>query len=244
MVRNRLNTATFTLLIILMLATPVGAATGLGPWISAGVGLNGLAMDDINKADLRWYEPSPTGFDLPDITSGMMLSFGVGYDMSPVVGYGFYYEHQYASTKGTDVDVDGNLNLGANIFTGRVTARFIRRESVLLGVSGGLGYLATSGNTKVTRSGINYGEQKIKGSGFSIEGGLLGEIKLADKTLLDITVGYRYAKVDEFKLDGAPVYNEDGSRMSLDYSGVTARVGIKYRFGSGEGVQETRPDIH
>lgn len=241
---NRKTTGALGLLLLLTMATGASAATGTGPWVSAGLGYNGLAMDDINSADVRWYEESPEGFNLPDINSDFALSFGLGYDMSPVVGYGFYWEHQYAGAKGTDVDVDGHLNLGADLFIGRVTARFIRKESFLLGVAGGIGFVSTSGKIDASRSGTNYGEQKITGSTFSLDGALIGEVVLGEKTLLDISVGYRYAKVDEFKVAGAPAYDADGDRMSIDYSGFMTRVGVKFRFGSGEGVQESRPDIN
>ena len=37
--------------------------------------------------------------------------------------------------------------------------------------------------------------------------------------------------IKDIKVDNAPVYNEDGSQLALDYTGYIVKVGYKYTFG-------------
>ncbi len=105
-----------SLVFLVVMAQPLQAEEGVGSWFQVSLGLHGMAMDDINKTEFRWHEDSPNGFDLKDISTGMALSFGVGYDISEVVGYGLFWEHQYASTKGNDQGMEADVNLAADIF--------------------------------------------------------------------------------------------------------------------------------
>jgi hypothetical protein len=224
-----------TLLCLVLIVWTSGvqaAAVGEGSWVQVSLGLHGMAMDDINKTDFRWHEDSANGFDLKELSSGMALSFGIGYDMSPALGYGFFWEHQYAKTDGQDQEIKADVNLGANIFAGRVNYNFIRSEKWRLGLAGSLGYLATSGNVKISTDGVNYGDTAIKGSGWSLEGMAIVEFVAGESTIVQVTGGWRQAEVKSFKNGGATAKLPDGSDMTLDYTGFTARVGLKYRFGN------------
>ena len=60
-------------------------------------------------------------------------------------------------------------------------------------------------------------------------------------TVIEATVGWRYAVIDEFKYASAPALKEDGTNLELDYTGYIVKVGAKFLFNWSGG--EDRPDI-
>ncbi|MCP4290919.1 MAG: outer membrane beta-barrel protein [bacterium] len=216
------------------------AREGEGPWFQVSLGYNGMAMQDINETDFRWHEDSD-GFDLDDVTGGMALSFGLGYDMSKSYGYGLFWEHQYGSTSGTDVEMKADVNLRADIFAGRLNYNFITNDQWRFGVAGALGFLVVNGNVNKTTSGASYGKSELTGQTWSLEGMGIVEFSVGEKSLIQLTAGWREANVKSFKNASATVFKPDGQKMSMDYTGFTARVGYKIRFGSLSG--QTVPDI-
>ncbi len=233
-------------LLLVLLALPTAsaaiAAEGVGSWVQVSLGVNGMAMDDINEADFRWHEESPDGFNLNEINSGMALSFGVGYDMSPAIGYGFFWEHQYASSNGMDQEMEADVNLAADIFSGRVNFNFIRKEKWRLGVAGSMGFLVAGGDVNKTTAGASYGSSDLSGNCMTFEGMANLEIITGGGSIVQINGGWRQAEVTSFKNGSAPVQKPDGENMSLDYSGFTARVGLKFRFG--DMADQTVQDIN
>lgn len=229
------------LLLIISLSGLAHAGDDQRSWVLVSLGVNGLAMDDINNTDFRWHEDSPDGFGLGEVTAGMALSFGIGYDLSPAISYGLIWEHQYATTKGTDQDLTADVNLAADNFLGRMEYRFLRKEKWRLGLAGSLGYMVVGGEINKTTSGASYGDSDLSGNTWAFEGMAIVDIVVGKSSTLQISGGWREAKVKSFKNASAPVLKDDGSDMSLDYSGFTARVGLKYSFGSSE--YQTTPDI-
>ncbi len=234
--------AVWALVLVLGLGPASFAAEGEGPWVQVSLGMNGLAMDDINQTDFRWHEDSPGGFDLDDFNSGLALAFGVGHDISQMVGYGLFWEHQYAATKGSDLDMEADVNLAADIFSGRLNVNFIRAEKWRLGVAGSLGFLVAGGDVNKTTAGASYGKTDLSGTCWALEGMANLELVVGQSSIVQITGGWRQAEVKSLKYGGTTVTGPDGGDMSLDYSGFTARVGLKYRFG-GEGGQAS-PNIN
>lgn len=238
--RNAL--AAISLISLLAISSQSFAAEGTGSWVQVSLGLNGMAMDDINETDFRWHEDSPDGFNLGEVNSGTALSFGVGYDMSPLVGYGLFWEHQYASTDGMDQEMKADVNLAADIFTGRLNLNFLRRSHWRLGVAGSLGFLVVGGSVDKTTDGASYGKTDLSGNCWALEGMANLEIVVGESTIVQVTTGWRQADVSSFKNASATVSTPDGGDMSMDYSGLTLRVGMKYRFGSM--AEQTTPDIN
>ncbi len=230
------------LMVLLTSAGLAWSAEGIGPWVQVSLGLHGMAMDDVNQSDFRWHSDSPDGFDLDDLSSGMALSLGLGYDLSPAFGYGLSWEHQYAATSGLDREMEADVNLAADIFAGRVNYNFVHSRKWRLGVAGSLGFLAASGDVKMITSGAHFGQKDLSGNCWSLEGLLSLEIMAGETSVIQVTGGWRQAKMDSFKYGGADAKLPDGSAMSLDYTGFTARVGLKYRFGSVE--NQVQPEIY
>ncbi len=236
-----LLTISTILVLVLGVTTNAAAAEGEGSWFQVSLGYLGMAMDDINEADFRWHDDSPDGFNLGKMNSGMALSFGLGYDMSPSLGYGLFWEHQYASTSGTDGDLTADVNLAADTFSGRLNYNFVTQKSWRLGLAGSLGYLVVGGDVNKTTSGASFGETDLAGNTWALEGMAVLEFVVGESSTLQVTAGWRDAKVTSFRSGSATVVKDDGQDMSLDYTGFTARVGWKYRFGSLD--DQTVPDI-
>jgi hypothetical protein len=222
---------TLTLILVLAVGSSSFAEESQGSWVQVNLGVNGMAMNDINETDFRWHEDSPDGFNLDDVNSGMALSFGIGYDLSPLVSYGAFWEHQYASTSGMDQDMKAEVNLAADIFSGRLNLNFIRKEKWRFGVGGSMGFLVAGGDVNKTTAGASYGQSDLSGDCWAFEGMANLDIVAGESTVVQITGGWRLAEVSSFKNGKVPVLTPDGEDMSLDYTGFTARVGLKYRLG-------------
>jgi len=78
------------MIVMVLLLLTGGAVQALaGGWFKAAAGMSGMAMDDINNADFRFYDNTPDGYDFPDLDSGFSLSFHLGYDLSRDFSLGF-----------------------------------------------------------------------------------------------------------------------------------------------------------
>ena len=219
-------------LVILFLAGGAGPARA-GGWFKAAAGLSGMAMDDINDADFRFYDNTPDGYNFPNLDSGFSLSFHLGYDLSPDFSLGFSWDRQYARAEGIDKDITANLNLDVNFFMGHLYWRPLRTEKWQFGAVAGMGLVFPDGKVKMTGSNnVNYGEGDITGSsGLALEIMGLVDFSVGERSIIEVTVGWRDATIKKFQAQGAPVRKEDGSDMSLDYTGYIFKAGYKYIFG-------------
>lgn len=224
-----------SLLIVVLPLIGASSPAAAGSWVRLGAGLADMAMDDVNNANLRFYEDDTAGgFDFADVGTGLLMDLAFGYDLDAQLAISFHWDRQWAKVKGTDVDVDGTLGLHANAFVGRVHWRPLRGERWRVGLAGGMGPLFTDGYVKATKGNIDYGQSELSGSTWSFDAALALDRSLGDQTLLQIWMGWRWAKISEFKADDAPVVKEDGSRASLDYTGWTVRVGVAFGFGGDD----------
>jgi hypothetical protein len=69
----------------------------------------------------------------------------------------------------------------------------------------------------------------------------LAEFAVGGSTSIELTVGWRYAVIDDFKYQSRPALKEDGTPLALDYTGYILKAGVKFMFG-GDGDQD-RPYI-
>jgi hypothetical protein len=215
--------------IILMLLA-AGPALAEGSWFKIAGGWSGMAMDDVNNGDFAFYETTD-GFDFPDLKSGFSLSFHAGFDVNRRFGLGFSWDHQYAKVNGNDQDIEGHLNLGANLFMGHGYWTPVRNEKIALGAAGGLGPILAHGETRVQQGSIDYGQSRIRGSDWAFEVMGVFDYRIKPGTVLQLTAGWRWAVIDDVKLDTAPVYKDNGERLELDYTGYIVKLGVKWQLG-------------
>ncbi|MCK9995578.1 MAG: hypothetical protein KAH56_04770 [Candidatus Krumholzibacteria bacterium] len=213
-------------------STPVSA----GGWFKAAGGVSGMAMGDINDGDFRFYDQTVNGYNFPDLDSGFSLSFHLGYDMSPELSLGFSWDNQYASVKGTDVDITADLNLRANLFMTHLYWTPLRTGRWALGGAAGLGLIFPVGDVEITgENNVNWGQGEITGSsGLALEAMGLVEFAVGGSTSIELTVGWRSAEIDDFKVENRPALKEDGTPIALDYTGYIVKAGVKFMFG-GDG---------
>ena len=213
-----------------------------GGWFKVAGGVSGMAMDDINEGDFSFYDESTNGYNFPALDSGFSLSFHLGYDLSPEFSLGFSWDNQYARVEGTDVDITADLNLDANFFMTHLYWTPLRTGRWVLGGGAGLGLVFPVGDVKVTgEDNVNWGEGDITGSsGLALEAMGLAEFAMGESTSLELTVGWRDATVDDFKVNNRPALKEDGTPIALDYTGYIVKLGFKFMFGS-DGSQDPHP---
>ena len=215
-----------------------------GGWFKVAGGVSGMAMDDINNADFRFYDYTINGFNFPDLDSGFSLSFHLGYDLSPEFALGFSWDRQYARVEGTDQDVTADLNLDANFFMTHLYWTPLNAGRWDFGGAVGLGLVFTDGKVKITgENNVNFGEGETSASSsLALEIMALVNYAFKESTSIEVTVGWRDAVIDEFKYAGAPALKEDGTNMALDYTGYIFKAGVKFNFGWDGG--EDRPEIN
>jgi len=219
----------FLLVSLAVLAFP--AAATAGGWARVGGGLAGMAMDDINNSDFRFYDDTINGYAFPDVGAGFLLDLALGNDLRPDLGFGFHWDRQWARVKGNDGGVDGTIGLNANAFMGRVQWRPLRGERWRLGLVAGLGPMFTDGFTEISRGTVYYGKTDLTGHTWAFDASLSWDLLVSARTRLQVWGGWRRAKIGDVRHGGAPVLKEDGSPLSLDYSGWLARAGLVFGFG-------------
>jgi hypothetical protein len=225
-------------ILVLGLSLLIGA-TGpavAGSWFKVAGGYSGLAMDDINQGDFSFYDypdNTPGGFDFPTLNGGFSLSLHLGYHLSQDFSLGFSWEKQYAHLKGTDADITAELDLDAKLFLAHAYWRPLHQGKWDFGGAAGLGFALPSGNVKVRgQNNVNYGQGDTSGkAGFTLEIMALVDYYLSQTSALEMTLGFRSAVIKDLKVDNAPVYNQDGSQLALDYTGIIFKLGYKYIFG-------------
>jgi hypothetical protein len=213
---------------LLWQATPAAAGN---VWFKVAGGISGLAMDDINDGDFRFYDDTESGYNLPELTNGFSLSFHMGSKINRDWAMGFSWDIQHAHTSGTDVDVKADLKLDANIFMGHFYWTPLQGKKMSAGLAAGMGFVAAGGTVDITRGSTNFGEGKSSGTSLAFELMSVFEYALGKNKGLQLTAGWRDATVDKVKFEGRTATNEDGSDLKLDYSGYTLKLGVIWRFG-------------
>lgn len=189
-------------------------------------------MDDINNSTFSFSDTSIDGYNFPDLKSGFSLSFHLGSDLSEHWALGFSWDIQHAHVSGNDGDVTGKMKLDANIFMLDGYWLPMRGKKFSVGAAAGIGIVGARGTTNVERGNVDYGEGKTSGTNVAYEAMATAEYSLSHSTALQLTAGWRVADVKTVKFNGATVLKEDGSNLSLDYTGYTLKLGMVWRFSS------------
>jgi len=212
------------LLAIVALPAPVLAQNK--PWLAAGVGYHTYGMSDANDAIAELNDLIfPASMD--KIHSGFGFGGMVGVDM-PAVSLALSYERLTGSQDVSDDTGSITFNVPANLYM----AQAVFRPSSLgtgmglgIGVAGGL--ISSSANIETSAVGLGSDTQHLDGKGGAFAAFASADFALAPTVSLEPSIGYRYAKIGEVKSDGDIQYNSDGSKFTLDYSGLMARLMVK-----------------
>jgi len=195
------------------------SATGIRPWLGADGSWARYFMSDVN----RDIPDDELGMD--EISSGLGLGASAGLDLSPGLGIGVGYERLFASSEagsGSSLKYD----LAANAYRAFVEYRL--KSAGRLG-----GRLGIAGGTVMEAGSVEIGDESfdVTGSGPLIEAYATTEWQAAPHLAVVFSQCCRYARVGEVKADHAVLWNADGSRFSVDYSGIFLRLGLRVPFG-------------
>jgi hypothetical protein len=219
------------ILVFTVLASLLGAACAASspnPWFALNGSWGTYAMSDVND-DIATVNDNlaGTGLKMDEIHAGGGIGGRFGLDVADRWSVGIAYDRLFASSDVGDASGKLEYKFPANAFQG--FAEFVPRSGLHMGI--GLGLVSAAGSVEVTDySSPPPLKVDVSGSGPLIEGSLGGEYWMIPKLALTGSAGVRYAKIGEIKAEGTVVENPDGSKYTIDYSGVLLRVGMKLAF--------------
>jgi hypothetical protein len=215
--------------VALLIATP--CAAGPRPWVQASSSYNTYAMDDVN-AGIQEFNQAFAG-TMDEIESAVGFGFSAGGDSGPW-SFALGYERLPASTSS-----NGGYNVAYDIAANTFLARAVYRKPVTttvgLGFGFGAGIASVSGEAGIetqpfskgaSTQAVIYGPRAdLSGTTPCFEGFLEGNIAFHDRFAFVPVIGYRWAKIDA-EAEGS----EGAATETIDFSGIAARLGLRYSF--------------
>jgi hypothetical protein len=194
-------------------------------WLMLNGGAGTYTMSDLNtELDAA---NAANGSSFQRVEDGTQFGGAFGCETAGKWNLGLGMDRLAASTRTSDASGALEFGFGANVwrFFGEYALRPIGQSTVFVG--GAIGLVQESGKMIVSQPGYAPEKYKINGKGPSFEAHVGGNWWATPLFGLTATIGYRHARVKEVKVDGIPFIMSNGETMSLDFSGPTARVGIK-----------------
>jgi hypothetical protein len=185
-------------------------------------------MSDLNaEIDAFNAANAGSGWRFPRVESGRSFGGAVGFETAGRWNFGVGFDRLEASTKASDAGGALEYRFGANAWRlfGEYPLGPIGRSAVFVG--GAVGIVAESGKAVESAPGYAPMEYRMSGGGPLVECHAGGNLWATPHLALTVSVGYRYARVKEFEIEGLTFLMSNGEAMSLDFSGPSARVGIK-----------------
>lgn len=194
-------------------------------WIEPLGGVSTYAMTDVNDeiADLS----ALTGLHMDEISSGYAYGIRAGTNVSPRIALSASYERLSGSSEIGDYSGSIEYNLPANVFYGACEYSFPSLSAFHMALAGGLGLVSAAGEINLSVTGEGAASGKVTGTGALFEGLLVAHYTILPNVTINPSVGYRFAKVGETKVEDEIVYNADGSKYTLDYGGLVFRIGLR-----------------
>ena len=217
----------FMMAVVLVALSPVTALAGNArPWLGVAGGFHTFRMGDVNS-EIDQINGAIAPLHMDGISSGFGLGAAIGVDLNPEATLEVAYERLLASSKVGDATGSLDYKLPANEFTFRATFRQATEASFAVGFGAAAGLVSSAGEVILLVSGAGSASGHISGSGPALEGFVSGDWRVAPRFVVTPHLGFRYAKISETKVEGQVIYNPNGSKYSLDYSGLTTGVALK-----------------
>lgn len=194
-------------------------------WLALSGGGGTYVMSNLN-AELDALN-ADYGLNFAHVERGRSFGLAMGFETAGQWNIGVGVDRLGASTKGTDAIGTIDFRFHANNW--RLFAEYALQPvgSSTFFVGAGVGIIQENGKLIESAPGTAPVEYKLGGSDPSYEGYIGGNWWLTPQVGVTATAGYRYARVKEVTHDGYPLIMSNGEVMSLDFSGPSARVGIK-----------------
>jgi hypothetical protein len=197
-------------------------------WLMLNGGGSTYVMSDLN-AEIEAINAANagTGWSFPRVEDGRLLGAAMGFETAGQWNFGLGVDRLDATTRASDANGALEMRFGANAWRlfGEYSLRPLGHSTFFIG--GALGIVQESGKWIESATGMAPVEYKIHGSDPSFEGHVGGNWWATPQFAVTATVGYRYARVKEVMIEGVPFIMSNGEPMSLDFSGPSARLGIK-----------------
>lgn len=224
-----------TLVIVCLVLTASQAhAARIRPWASASASWSTYSMSDVNR-QIGAINAAliGSGLSMDEINNGFGFGFAAGIEMENGVALGLGYDRLTGSSEVGDFSGSLKYDLPANVFRFAADYTFPGRGRALVHVGAGAGIVSEAGSLSLTVTGVGSVKGALSGTGPMAEGHAGVDVWTAPGFAITIDAGYRYAKVGEVKTQGQTIYNADGSKYTIDYSGVALRLGLEVRGGGG-----------
>lgn len=198
-------------------------------WIGPVIGIGTYAMSDVND-DINNIS-AVTGLSMDEITNGVAFGAEAGLQVTPMTSIFAVFERVTASSEVGDYSGSLEYKLPANVFLGGVQQSFPSSSQFQFGLAALAGIVSSAGEINLSITGEGAVSGDISGSGPVAEARLVGDYIASPALVISTNVGYRFAKISEIKVEDQTVFNPDGSKEAVDYSGITARVLLKIFLG-------------
>lgn len=214
------------LLVIFAIAPQTHAA-----WLSAFGGYNTYSMSDVND-ELNALNDLIYPLTIDEINGGPSYGVGFGIPVSPQLDLVAYYERLSASSDVGDATGSIEYDFAANTYKAGLVYNFPSTSSFRVGLGGLIGIVSSAGELSITETGEGSVSGGVSGSDLLVEGVLNADYWASPRVAVFGAAGLRYAKIGEIEVRGNPIYAENGDRYTVDYTGLSLRVGIKIDISS------------
>lgn len=208
----------------LVFASTTFAQSGVDFWLGAAVGYNGYKMTDVNDEINAIADIAVLDADEINGGFGAQGELGVRINSRWILGVGI--KRLSGSSTLSDAYASLEYSFPANAYYGLVGISFPATPKFNYGAIASIGSINSAG--KITIGELGYGSisADVEGNGTYFEGKAFFSLEIERHFSLVPALGYRIAKINEIKIGGGKVVNEDGSNYTLDYSGYTVQIGI------------------
>jgi hypothetical protein len=212
---------------VAVLAVPSFSRAEKGvPWAAGSIGFHTYAMGDVNDG-IHGYNTLIAPLNMEDIKSGLGLGGAVGMDY-PKFSVAVSYERLKGKSDVSDVSGHVEYRVPANLFLAEGTYRRPTSGSLGWGIGAGIGLVSSAAEVDATIPALTDQTRKLEGSSAAFDVFVTGVADVYKHVAVVPSVGYRYAKIGEVKSDGATLTNSDGSKFTLDYSGLMTKVMVRF----------------
>jgi len=228
--------AGFAALLLFTLGSLAAAPSPAQAKARAGValfgGFNNFTMTDVNQTlitPLNQYL-GLTGYSLKEIKSGWGVGAGLRVRPTDRLLVALDYERLFARSDLTIFMLSFDVDTPANAMTLTTTYLFPSSGNGRFGLSAGLGYYKSAGSVGIDTLGVATTSDLV-GSGIGFHGLVSFDSEISPNVHFEGNAGIRYAKTTDVKVEGETILNADGSKATIDWTGLMTRAGLTFYFG-------------
>ena len=195
-------------------------------WLELSGGYSTYIMEDLNQ-EIRSVSDAISPLELHEIRAGGEFRSLVALRVSPDWSAGFGYEHLGGSSEAGDATGSIEYEVPGNAYFGFAAYQPPSPGKLALGIALGAGLVAGSGAVTTAIPGSGSVREAITGSGLFLEVMATGMLAVNPRGGICGSIGFRRARIAETHFDSEVVQNFYGTNYSLDYTGLSACLGLR-----------------